>query len=200
MGADALMRLADDPATRRQMQEALDHAATALGLPDQEAVVQLLEEMAQELAFIEALRERLLRPVQTMAKKIERLVRAHGDNSQMENLSQVRRLTGVALKEIERRFDVLDAQTGEVMATLRNANSQRAFIRTNRDWLYRSLRAWQATLDDWEATMGEYDEGTRGLVSRTYRFLAPRFMPVTEWLSPERQHSSKKKPVRQMTW
>jgi len=200
MNAETLLRRADDPAMRRQVQEALDHAATALGLANQEAVVQLLEELSHELAFIEALRERLLRPVQEVAKKIDHLFHAwRRDNAQMENLSQVRRLTGLALKEIARRFDLLDAQTGEVMATLRNAESQRAFIRSNRDWLYRSQRAWQPTFDDWDAAHAEYDEGTRGVLTRTYRFLAPRFMPVTEWLSPERKQSTKK-PVRQMTW
>ena len=56
------------------------------------------------------------------------------------------------------------------MATLRNASSQRAFIRANRDWLYRSQRAWQPTLDEWDAAGAEYDDGTRGLLSRTYGF------------------------------
>jgi hypothetical protein len=157
--------------------------------------------MAQELAFIEALRERLQLPVKGMSKEVDHLVHAwRRDDAQMENLAPVRRLIGLVLKEIERRFDLLDAQTGEVMATLRNANSQRAFIRWNRDWLYCSQRSWQATLDDWDAAGAEYDERTRGLLSRIYRFLAPRFMPVTEWLLPARDQRVKKKPARQMTW
>jgi hypothetical protein len=200
MNAESLMRAADDPAMRRQMQVALDHVAAALGLANQEAVVQLLEEMAQELAFIEALRERFQLPVQGVAKKVDHLVHAwRRDDAQMENLAPVRRLTGLALKEIERCFDLPDAQTGEMMATLRNANSQRAFIRSNRDLLYCSQRTWQATLDGWDAAGAEYDEGTRGLLSRTCRFLAPRFLRATEWLSPARDQRVKKKPVRQMT-
>jgi uncharacterized protein YukE len=199
MNAATLLRVADDPVVRRQVQDALDHAATALGLPNQEAVVQLLEDLAHELAFIESLRERLLNRVQAMSQKIERMVQTwRGDSSQMETLTQVRRLTGIALKEFQRRFDQLDAQTGEVMATLRNAGSQRAFIRSNRDWLYRSQRAWQPIVDEWDEAVGEFDEGSRALLSRTYRFLAPRYMPVTEWLSPSRLE--RKKPLRQMAW
>jgi hypothetical protein len=200
MSAEMLMRVADDPVMRRQVQDALDHAAKALGLESQAAVVQLLEDMAHELAFIEALRERLLRRVNAMAAKIERMVQSwRGDASQMETLTQVRRLTGIALKEMARRFDELDAQTGEVMATLRNANSQRAFIRSNRDWLYRSQRAWQPVLDEWDEAGTDFDEGSRALLARTYRFLAPRFMPVTEWLSPARPERAKA-PIRQMMW
>jgi uncharacterized protein YukE len=200
MNAETLLRMADDPAVRRQVQDALDHAATALGLDGQQAVVQLLEDLAQELAFVEALRDRLLRPIQAMARTIEHMVQSwRGDASQMETLTQVRRLTKVALKEIARRFDELDAQTGEVMATLRNADSQRAFIRSGRDWLYRSQRAWQPIVDQWDAAGTNYDEVSRSLLISTYRFLAPRYMPVTEWLSPARSDRSKA-PIRQMTW
>ncbi len=200
MSADALLRVADDPLIRRQVQDALDHAAMALGLASQDAVVELLEDLARELAFIESLRERLLRRVQAMALKIERMVQAwRGDSSQTESLTQVRRLTGIALKEIAQRFAQLDAQTSEVMSTLRNASSQRAFIRDGRDWLYRSLRAWKPILDDWDEAETEFGDGSRGLLARTYRFLAPRYMPVTEWLTPS-QLDRKKPVVRQMAW
>ena len=200
VNTDTLLRLDDDPVLRRQVQEALDHAATALGLDGQEAVVQLLEGLAHELAFIEALRDRLLRPVQTMVHLIVRMVQAwRGAASQTETLTQVRRLSAIALKDIARRFDELDAQTGEVMAALRNADSQRAVIRANRDWLYRSQRAWQPIVDDWAAAGTNYDEVSRSLLTRTYHFLAPRYMPVTEWLSPA-QSDRRKAPVRQMTW
>src|SRR5665213_1957701 len=70
MNAETLLRVADDPVVRRQVQDALDHAATALGLPSQDAVVQLLEDLAHELAFIESLRERLLCRVRGVAQKI----------------------------------------------------------------------------------------------------------------------------------
>lgn len=200
LDAQSLLRAADDPVVRRQVQDALEHAAHALGLADQQAVVTLLEDLARELAFVEALRERLLQRVQLMAQKVERMVRAwRGDAGQMETLTQVRRLTIVALKQIMRRFEELDAQTGEVMATLRNADSQRAFIRAHRDWLYRSQLAWQPVLDEWDAAGTEVTEATRALLLRTYRFLAPRFMAVTEWISstnPER----KKPKIRQMMW
>lgn len=200
MSTETMLRMADDPAVAAQVQDALDHAATALGLDGRAAVEQLLDGLAQELAFIEALRDRFLRPVQSMTRNIEHMVQSwRGDTSQMETLTQVRRLIRVALREIARQFDDLDAQTGEVMAALRNADRQRAFVRTGRDWLYRSQRAWQPIVDDWDAAGTNYDEVSRSLLISTYRFLAPRYMPVTEWLSPARSDRNKA-PVRQMTW
>ena len=119
----------------------------------------LVEELAQELAYIEALRDRLLRRVKVMAEKLNRIAQKYrGDGSHLETLTQVRRLRA-ALKQISHRFDELDAQTGEVMPALRNTDSQRTFIRSNRDWLYRTQRAWQPLLLEWDVAGIGFDEG-----------------------------------------
>jgi hypothetical protein len=69
----------------------------------------------------------------------------------MATLTQERRLTGAAPKQIMQRFEALDAQTGEVMERLRNTNSQRAFIWAHRDGLYRSQLACRGC---WRTGMG----------------------------------------------
>jgi hypothetical protein len=198
--AEALLQVADDPARRQQVQEAFAKAAEALGLPDRAAVIGLVEELARELAYIEALRDRLLRRANVMAEKLSRIAKAfRGDASHLETLTQVRRLAATALKQISVRFDELDAQTGEVMAALRNADSQRTFIRSHRDWLYRTLRAWQSLLVEWGRAGIGFDEGILQLLNRTYQFLAVRFMPVTEWISAGRPKQEKATKPR-MVW
>jgi hypothetical protein len=187
LDAGALLVVAHDPKLRHQVQQALSRAAEALGLATSAEVIGLLEALGHELAYIEALRDRLLHRVRAVAGKIERLSRGwRSDASHIETLTQVKRLTAIALRQIVVRFDELDAQTGEVMAALRNADSQKTFIRSNRDWLYRSQRAWEPILAQWDAATGTFDEGTLALLGRTYQFLAPRFMPVTEWISATR--------------
>lgn len=69
------------------------------------------------------------------------------------------------------------------MAALRNVDHQKAFIRSHRDWLYRSQRAWETILNEWDAAGEELNSAMFALLSRTYQFLAPQFMPVTEWIS-----------------
>jgi hypothetical protein len=200
LDADALIQIADDPSRKQQVQQAFGKAAEALGLASREAVVRLVEELAQELAYIEALRDRLLRRAMGMMEKLNRMARTYrGDGSHLETLTQVRRLTAAALKQISRRFEELDAQTGEVMAALRNADSQRTFIRSNRDWLYRAQRAWQSLLIEWDCAGTRFDEGMMLLLNRSYQFLAPRFMPVTEWVAVLRP-AKKPSKVRQMVW
>ena len=200
LDAEALLQVADDPARRQSVQQAFAKAAEALGLADSAAVIGLVEELARELAYIEALRDRLLRRAKVMAEKLARIAKAfRGDASHLETLTQVRRLAATALKQISGRFDELDAQTGEVMSALRNTESQRSFIRSNRDWLYRSQRAWQLLLAEWERAGIGSDEGILDLLNRTYQFLAVRFMPVTEWTSASRP-AQKKATTRQMVW
>ena len=69
----ALLAAADDPALRPQIQQALSRAAAELTLADPAAAAGMLETVAQELAYVEALRERLLEPVRTIARKLIRL-------------------------------------------------------------------------------------------------------------------------------
>ncbi len=200
LDAEALLQVADDPARRQQVQQAFAKAAEALGLPDRAAVIELVKDLARELAYIEALRDRLLRRVKVMAEKLSRIAKGfRGDASHLETLTQVRRLAGTALKQISLRFDELDAQTGEVMAALRNADSQRTFIRSHRDWLYRTQRAWQSLLAEWAGAGISFDEGILQLLNRTYQFLAVRFMPVTEWAAASRPKPAKDR-TRRMVW
>jgi hypothetical protein len=199
----ALLAAAEDPAMGQAVQQASRNAAEQLNLAGPESVASMLEALAQELAYVEALRERLLQPVQGVSRKLAHLAHGwRGDSSQLEKLTQVRRLNAVALKRIGGRFEELDAQTGEVLAALRNLEGQRMFIRSNRDWLYRTLRAWQPMLLEWDSLGFTFDERARAAIENAYRFLAPRFMPVTEWASLN-QHGAglKKKPQeRGMVW
>jgi len=187
LDAESLLQVADDPHLREQVQHAMARAASVLGVDSSANVVGLLETLGQELAYIEALRDRLLRRLRNMIAKLDRLPRGwHRDTMHTDRLMQVRRLSGTALRRISARFDELDAQTGEVMSALRNIDSQRAFIRFSRDWLYRSQRAWEPILAEWDAAETEINEKTLALLIRTYQFLAPRFMAATEWFSATR--------------
>jgi hypothetical protein len=52
LDAGSLLQVADDPARKAQVQQAFAKAAEALGMPSREGVIQLVEELAQELAYI----------------------------------------------------------------------------------------------------------------------------------------------------
>jgi hypothetical protein len=165
-----------------EMQSAFAQATRALGLAGPEQVVASLEALGQELAYIEALRERLLHPVRALVARLGRLRgRRMADGQMQEALTQVERLATIGLRGIGAGFQDVDACTGDVISALRHASQQRGFIRSNRDWLYRSARAWSPILAEWDGAVAA--DALPGLLGRTYQFLAPRYMPVTEWFT-----------------
>jgi len=188
---------AKPPATHQQVQAALVLAASVLGAGCKAEVEGMMADLAGELAFIEALRDRLLRRVQHMAAKIDWLARfSRPTGAQMDTLTQVKRLSEEGLRQIGARFDEVDARAAAVIPALFDLEKQRAFIRSNRNWLYRSQLAWEPLLDDWDAVREEYP---RDLLARSYRFLAPRFMSLTEWFA-QTQAALDRKRSRHMVW
>ncbi len=123
---EMILAMVDSPDTRQRVQEALAAVAQALGLANTEAGVDLVEDAARELAFVEALGARLLHRVEAASVRLEHLARGiRGDATPHEVMTRVRRLMGIAVVRFRTWFEELDAQTGEVLALLRNFNSQR---------------------------------------------------------------------------
>ena len=195
-----LLRLADNEVLLDDVHTVCVGAAGQLGFSGPEQVVRVLEELSQELAFIEALRERLLGRVNGLCRRLAVLTRERQRPGAMfDSLAQVNRLMMVAKKQIVERFDDLDVQTAEIDGLLRNLDNQRTFIRSNRDWLYRTQRAWEPVLERWSHE-GETPGGDLAtLLTATYQFLAPRFMPSTAWQRPRLDRSRATSPAR-MTW
>ena len=179
----------DDPSIRPRIQDALRRAATTLGIEGgQNAVSTLIEELAQELAYIEALREWLLERARTMLKRLSQAGHELGvmAPARRETLFQVVRLATTAVADIASAFDAVDAQTSEVGPALRNLGRHRTFLRSHRDPLYSTMLEWQPLLSAWDTVPKATSKDSDGIwrvVDDTYRFLAPRFMTVQEWQS-----------------
>lgn len=178
----AVLAAASGPGMGMRLQAAYIEVAARLELADPAAAVALAETAAYELGFVEALRDRLLRRVLRLMERVRHLASSLANNlSGIELLSRVKRLTGIAIDKLNARFAELDRQTEVVVDTLRLLDTRREIIRQHRDWLYCSLRGWEPILAAWEAASFEWSDGIWPLLGRTYRFLAPRFMPMQEW-------------------
>ena len=157
-------------------------AGAELGLDTAAQVAGRLDDLTRELSYIAALHDRLLTPVEDTVRRCEGLAHmARSSTGLQETVSQVVRLINIAHRQIRTRFDDLDGQTGEIINALRNIESQRRFIRANRDWLYRNQRAWDTLLQAWRTAPPVISDATAALLTQTYRFLAPRFMPAKDW-------------------
>ncbi len=194
---ESLQRAAINTILRDEAEAAAGQAAMTLGIGSGADVTRMIEGLARELAYIEALRERLLSRVADLCRRVAGLMRDRGRmGTSFDNLSQVHRLLGIAVRQILQRFEDVDTQTAGIENMLRNLDAQRGFIRSNRDWLYRSQRAWEPILDRWTRTSNVDDTGP--LLTETYQFLAPRFMPTTAWRA---WNERKRGPAAaRMTW
>ncbi len=181
-GPQTVLLAAAQPGMRLALQAAYIEAAARLGIPDAAATARLVEDAAHELGFIEALRDRLLRRVALLAGRVRRMAAGLAQNlSGLELLSRVMRLTDIAVEKIGAHFADVDGQTATVLDALRTLEAWRAAIRQHRDWLHCSLRGWEPILAAWELATPGWSAATWPLLGRTYRFLAPRFMPMQEW-------------------
>lgn len=181
---EELLQIANDPAIRKNINTAFGEAAEKLGYgrDNKEAVVKHVEDLATELAYIEALRDRYRR-VKVMEEKIQELRRLYArEKSVLEIADQVARLGDRAVKEFDKLFLEIDAQTGEILSVLRNLNAQVPYIRDKRDEIHIRLMAWDELLDRWKAARMEPNKENPNLLRDTYKFLAPRFMVVQEWV------------------
>ena len=214
---EELLQLADDPQIKKTVNRAFGEAAEKLGLgrDHKEEVINHVETLAHELAYIEALRDRF-RHVEKMENKIQDLRRLYGrERSVLEVADQVARLGLRAVDEFKAAFLEVDAQTGEILSVLRNLESQIAYIRDKRDDIHAKLMAWDELLEEWDKVEIKMSPDKPELLRRTYQFLAPRFMAVKDWVLMSKLQGSDgtsgvsqlggtdkkpKKPVHMMRW
>jgi len=183
--ADEVLNQFKDPETRKKIAAAFGEAAEALGLgrDHREEVVTYLETLAQELGYIEALRDRFgrvvkvgrrLRELQELAKKGQRI---------SDVIDQAAKLMRPATEQFVKLFKDADAVSADIMKVLKDLDGTIAAIRTQRDEIHQRLNPWNDLLDAWEKHKdGEVNGVTIELSSRTVRLLAPRFMPTKEWV------------------
>ena len=196
----AVLSAAAEPGLDARVHAACIEAAAALAVPPP-AVPRLLAAASHEMGFVEALRDRLLRRVGVMVARVAALGGTMGHNlAAMELLSRVRRLAVIAQARIRARFTELEAQMAEVVEALRDLDARNQVIRMHRDWLYSSLRAWEGVLLAWETGGIGRSDGTVALLQRTYRFLAPRFMPTQEWRAGLQAYRADAAPRVPMVW
>lgn len=197
--AEDIVKQFKDPEVRKKVQNAFGDAAEALGLgrDQREEVVTYLETLAQELGYIEALRDRFghilkinqrLAGFQELARKGQR---------KLDALDQCVRLLKPCLAQFMGLFKEADAQVADIMAVLRELDNQITAIRAKRDEIYLHLVPWNGLIEDWEAaTEVDVSGPIHELIARTVRLLAPRFMPTQEWVLQSKRDAQKKASVK----
>ncbi len=184
-----LLRLADDPVVRKKVNAAFAIAAERLGMAAdrKEEVIGFVDRLVHELAYIEALHERL-DDIDRMRQKIQLTRRKYSREPLLrEVVDQVARLVERATRQYSAVFDEIAAHTCEIMTMLRNLAEEIRSIRAYRDDLRVRFLAWDDLLEKWMEIRVECSLRVTELIQATHRFLAPRFMTAVDWLELARR-------------
>ncbi|MGE4278446.1 MAG: hypothetical protein AB7G62_02585 [Magnetospirillum sp.] len=197
--AEELAQVAEDPQVKKNIQLAFAEAAEALGLGRErrEDVVQYIETLAKELAYIECERD-VFAEICKIDEKVQALRRIYSaDRSMIETTDQVARLSQRALKVFRDFFEQVDAQTGEILAMLKNIDNQIEYIRSVRDEVHRRQLPWEDYIPIWKQLFTVRSDENTNRIRDLYQFLAPRFMQVNEWVLVTKRgfETAKKKPL-----
>ena len=178
-----LESIATLPETKKKVQEAFEVLAEKLGLgrDKKQEVVAKIEDLAREMSYIEALRERSAR-IQKLYANFASLTNVYKrERGILEDVNRVRILMKKPVGDIVGMFDQIDANTGEILNTLKKFPVQIKYIRDMRDDLHFRFMKWDGLLEQWSGLVLERSAQLDRLTRVTYQFAARYFPLNTEW-------------------
>jgi hypothetical protein len=175
----------DSPDVKRLINDAFTAIAEKLGLDASRRpeVVDLVDRIAQELSYIEALRDRFarMRRILPTLKALAGVYRR--ERSLVEVIVRCQALLLRPIQSILGKFAEIDANTGEILQTLRNFDAQVVYIRTCRDSLWESHLMWEVFLDLWDDCGTEPSPAAERAIREAYRFAARNFPQTSSWVA-----------------
>lgn len=181
--ADQIVELAEDPENLKLVEKAYGAMAEKLGYGSDrpQDVIDLVKKLAQELSYVEALRDKLGKTRQFQAK-LGKLFAANEDDKPLrESITRCNTLVNNPIKQIYGLFEALDVNTGEILQTLRRYDAQVKYIREVRDELRDIYLLWEEILDQWLAFDSPDPQEIDNMIRTTYRFAASNFAQKDDW-------------------
>ena len=181
--AHQLESIANNPETKKKVQDGFELLAEKLGLgrTNKNQVVDKIEQLAKESAYIEALRERFtdIQKVYSGFNILHNIYKR--ERGVQEEIGRIRVLMKKPVDDIAGILLQVDANTGEVFNVLKRLPETISYIREKRDELHQRFMLWDDILPAWKALPVERDSRVDKLVRVTYRFVARHFPQDSEW-------------------
>jgi len=94
---------------------------------------------------------------------------------------RILQLLRTPVADFDATFDLVDAQTGQILNVLQAFNSQVEFVREMRNDLHQRLMQWDDLLGKWEALDASRSPEAEALIKESYRFAAYHFPQQQRW-------------------
>ena len=178
-----LIKMAEDPDTKRNAQAGIDKIALSMGLEaeNRAEVLERIEHLIDELSYIEALKDRF-RGIKNIGLCLNQVQKDMKDDKTLkEEISRIKALMAEPMKRYAKIFRALDQQTKDVHTLIEHYTTKLDLIRRARDDLRSALLDWEEMIDLWADQTIETDSGVENLVRKTYRFVATNFPLSQSW-------------------
>lgn len=181
-----LQRFTDEHVDQEKIAQALNRLHTTVDGEGQglTRIQPVLKELAKELSYIEAQRETIER-IKRIGRILERIRRIGGGQSGDTNeVTGVLRSFKPMMGMFSEKLASVDDQVAEFLAAVSAPETLFVHIRQVRNEIRYQLTDWDEYLPNWDVVNRKNIDtiDVAPMISDLYRFLAPRFAPVDEWV------------------
>jgi len=187
-----LEQIVSDPLTRNRVNLAVTSICAKLGIAadKRQTVLDHVDQLANELSYVEALRD-YAGGMNRLTDKVNQFLRLYaGDHTFSEDLQRIKTLLKKPVSQIEQYFMQADAQTAEILTALRNFDATVDFIRHIRDEIHFTLLNWEEYFQTGDALIVERSRPNEVKLRQIYGFLARNFPESKEWTLMSSQFKS----------
>jgi hypothetical protein len=170
------------PETVAKLNAAAKEIATKLGYEmTAESVVARIDDLARELAYIEALQDRC-GEVLNIVPKINQLARVYrSDRAIVDELSRIRTLMLKPVELYDGIFARLNKRQENIEEAIAHFHERVEFIREQRDDVHQSLMMWDPILAAWKVIEMSRCTETETKITELYRFIARHYLTSQSW-------------------
>jgi hypothetical protein len=180
---DQIGALTSNPAVVERVQAAVTEIAQRIGIASEEKhlIVDRIAAFAQELSYVEAIRERF-DGARLIDQKVARLLAIYKmDRFVGENLMRVAALIKTPIGLFEVMFADLDKRSSDIVGICQAYDERVAALRRTRDDLFELYMMWEPILDGWKDVPIEKCKPAEDLIRNTFQFLARHYPQQTAW-------------------
>lgn len=180
MDAAAVLSIVEDKEMADRVNQGLEKAAGIIKKRKEEVIVRF-ENLAKELAYIEALRD-YYATIYKLFGRLKKFQSVYSDDANLvQEIERMRQLMKPPIAHIRATFENIDLQTMEVLPLIKSYEAKISLIRTTRDNLHLETTIWEDLMNIWEGVPDYRSDEAKIALQNTYKFLAKNFTVSHSW-------------------
>jgi hypothetical protein len=178
-----LETLANSTEFRQKLRGAFGSFAEQMGIgaDRKQEIVDRIEDLAREYAYIEALRERSLAIKQISIGVAQLAKQFKTDKNFLPEIVRVQTLVRRPVEAMMKRFVAIESRIAAIDTVLANFQQHIELIRASRDDFHAQLNLWDDLVLRWSELDREKPDQAKLLIRETYRFTATHFPQTQDW-------------------